>query len=177
MMDDRPRPLAARTSFRLTPYAAEIAPRVSPETTVCTVAAAAAGATAGAALAWTVVCSVVSAPVTPAWAGAPTPKAMPDAAATARAGRPSERACDLAVRARPSSAMERAGVARWRAVVRFFDTVDRLSHACGVSCRVRVGDTRPNTSPQWAEELFDLTPRPQKVVETWFPRPCQHESG
>src|SRR6478752_5288610 len=135
MMDDNPRPLAARTSLRLTPYAAEIAPRVSPETTVWTVAAAAAGAVAGAAAAgavagaaaaWTLACSVVSAPVTPAWAGAPTPKAMPDAAATARAGRPSERACDLAVRARPSSAMERAGVARWRAVVRFFDTVDRL---------------------------------------------------
>src|SRR6478735_9599575 len=160
MTEERPRPLADRTSLRLTPYAAAMAPRVSPEATVWTFPAAAAGAAAGAgAVACTLACSVVSGAVTPACAGAPTPKAMPDAAATASAGRPSERACDLAVTARPSSAMERAGVARWRAVVRFFDTIDRLSHACGVSCRVRVGDTRPNTSPRWAEELSDLTPR------------------
>src|SRR6478735_9398997 len=176
MTEDRPRPLADRTSLRLTPYAAAMAPRVSPETTVWTFPAAAAGAAAGAAaVACTLACSVVSGAVTPAWAGAPTPNAMPDAAATASAGRPRERACDLAVTARPSSTMERAGVARWRAEMEFFDTVDRLSHACGVSCRIRAGDARPEAAPRWTEALFDLTPRPHVAVETWFPRPCQLE--
>src|SRR5690349_9786237 len=43
----------------------------------------------------------------------------------------------------------------------FFDTFDRLSHACGVSCRVRVGDTRPVAAPDGTEGAIDLTPRPR----------------
>jgi hypothetical protein len=49
MMVEMSSPLAARTSLRLTPLAAEMAPRVSPETTVWTLEAAAAGAATAAA--------------------------------------------------------------------------------------------------------------------------------
>src|SRR5689334_12641333 len=117
-----------------------MAPRVSPGTTVCDAPATADPASAGAGTAGAAWAGAASA--WPATAGAPAPKRRPEATAAAAAGLATEAALDLRENCRPCRATDVVGVARWRAGVDLRDMVMCLSHACGVSCRVRVGVTR-----------------------------------
>src|SRR5919205_2540156 len=169
MIDARVSPFSTRRTSRLTPWLAAMAPSVSPETTVygapATADPAPAGAgtagVAGAASAWpaadwtAVDWTAAAAPVAawladvpgvsgawaPAWAGAPAPKRRQEATAAAAAGFATVTALDLREYDSPCRAMEVVGVARWRAAVDLRDMVVCLSHACGVSCRVRMGVT------------------------------------
>ena len=78
-----------------------------------------------------------------AWAGSPMLMIRPDAAAMTAAWRPTLPALEDTALEMAESGLTLTGAALWRPRVLLEDTTEASPNACEVSCRIRMGVTRP----------------------------------
>src|SRR6478752_1778722 len=96
----------------------------------------------------------------------PLVRTRPEAAIITAAWRPTVPGLTENAEVRPAGASE-----RWRAAVVLEVMFVASPNACEVSCRIRMGGTRPRTRQSG---LCGFTPRPAGAArQKWFPRLCQ----
>jgi len=100
----------------------------------------------------------------------PTLRISPDAAAITAAWRPTVPALAVTALDTEFNGFVRTVCARWRAEVLRVDTKVASPNAYEVSCRIRMGVTRPLG---FLGSFCDLTPRSSCEDQNWFPRLCQ----